>query len=680
MRSLRPNDPTQIGPYKIVAIIGKGGMSWVYLGVHEGNGRLAAVKLMDINLSDDVNGKVRFNHEITLARKVKGRRPVKILEANPFADEPWYASEFVIGRTLTEAIVDNGGIGLPENTVKIFALMMFEGLEEIHAAHIVHRDLKPSNVILSPDDGVRIYDFGIAYVKDQTRITGKNDIVGTAAFSSPEHLEGKDPTFADDIFALGCLLTYAATARVPFPGTDATVIYHAMRHREPVLTGVPQSLRPLIRQCLSKVTQRQNLEAIRPYLPRDVSSAIKGTSWLPVDVASGIDLVDEETRRLPALEIDTPTKKYTKLEERVDPEQNAPRRRPQSAAEIVAAQKAREQAQREAENRKVVFVPAKPVTPTKPAVSSPSRDEIFARLGEQMRTRQQAAKITEEPKPRVPAAKPAQPRERSVRKNYPDVKKNIKRSWTVALLCIAGLAGLIYGPPVVDKVQLEIARHRKLDPPLPTFTAAKSFKALDVDKADREYVTVKSVVQDGYRLTVTVEAHPGYLGVIPGPGWCIVTKGKQWSGVAPMQGELQSQNDEVALTTFSVSMLAPGKYYLTTQCEAPFRDQGVLLGTANVPMLAFVQNTDYGGLAAVRHAYRVGPDVKVTVAVEQYLGVIPCVVSSSATGRSVKPRTDELEAKKNETFMVLIFKDLPPGQTLSMTCSGTKGSGALKLP
>lgn len=130
-----------------------------------------------------------------------------------------------------------------------------EALRDIHRAGLVHRDLKPGNVLL-PEDGPRVIDFGVARLLSAEPLTRSGKVLGTVSFMAPEQLSmPREVGAAADVFALGGVLTYAATGRGPFDGdTGAPPIAVAMKiaHDAPDLAGVPSALRPVIEKCLSK--------------------------------------------------------------------------------------------------------------------------------------------------------------------------------------------------------------------------------------------------------------------------------------------------------------------------------------------------------------------------------------------------------------------------------------------
>ncbi|WP_267241543.1 serine/threonine-protein kinase [Streptomyces sp. PR69] len=260
MEQLTAGDPQHIGGYRLLGRLGSGGMGQVYLARSD-RGRTVAVKLVRRELAEQEEFRNRFRQEVSAMRRVGGAWTAPLLDADTEADVPWVATGYVAGPAL-HSVVSRGHGPLPERTVRILASGLAHALCDIHAAGIVHRDLKPSNVLLTID-GPRLIDFGIARALDTSTaadgsgaggLTHTGALVGSPGFMSPEQVRGERVTPAADVFCLGSVLAYAATGRLPFGPADSGI--HAQLFRivsdEPDLTGVPEGLLPLIRDCLRK--------------------------------------------------------------------------------------------------------------------------------------------------------------------------------------------------------------------------------------------------------------------------------------------------------------------------------------------------------------------------------------------------------------------------------------------
>ncbi|MEU0721403.1 serine/threonine-protein kinase [Streptomyces lavendulocolor] len=282
MQPISVEDPSWIGPYRLLGRLGEGGMGRVYLARSEG-GRTVAVKLILGQLAQDQEFRRRFAQEVSAARRVGGRWTAPVLDADTGATVPWVATGYIPGPSLAEVVGDGHG-PLPEASVRALASGLSQALESIHSVGLVHRDLKPSNVLVTVD-GPRVIDFGIARALDAQGVTGDvrtrtGAVVGSPGFMSPEQVRGERITPASDVFCLGAVLAYAATGRTPFGGADSGV--HSLLYRivqeEPDLDGVPRGLAGLVRACLVKDPAGRPSVAELIEATRDAEPA---GAWLP---------------------------------------------------------------------------------------------------------------------------------------------------------------------------------------------------------------------------------------------------------------------------------------------------------------------------------------------------------------------------------------------------------------
>ena len=156
--ALQPADPARIGPYRLVGVLGSGGMGRVYLGRSPG-GMQVAVKVIKAEVAADPQFRTRFAREVAAAKRVNGLYTAVVVAAAPDAPQPWLATTYIDAPSLTDLIGERGPLAADE--LRSLAAGLAEGLVAIHAAGLVHRDLKPSNVFVTPD-GPKIIDFGIA--------------------------------------------------------------------------------------------------------------------------------------------------------------------------------------------------------------------------------------------------------------------------------------------------------------------------------------------------------------------------------------------------------------------------------------------------------------------------------------------------------------------------------------
>jgi serine/threonine protein kinase len=248
MKALAVDDPRVIGGYRLRAQLGSGGMGRVYLGLSPG-GRAVAIKVVHPDLARDTEFLRRFGQEVAAARAVSGIYTAPVVASGLNEHPPWLATAFVPGPSLDQVVTEHGP--LPEQALWPLLAGLVEALQAIHACKVVHRDLKPANVLLATD-GPRVIDFGISRAADGTALTVAGVVFGTPGYMSPEQAEGKAAGPASDVFALGCVLAYAATGAGPFgSGTAAAVLYRVV-YGEPALDAIPPELREVVSACLAK--------------------------------------------------------------------------------------------------------------------------------------------------------------------------------------------------------------------------------------------------------------------------------------------------------------------------------------------------------------------------------------------------------------------------------------------
>ncbi|MFD7921216.1 protein kinase [Streptomyces sp. NPDC059740] len=245
---LTHEDPPALGPFRLLARLGGGGMGTVYLARSAG-GRTVAVKSLHAHLAADTTLRTRFRLETDAARVIGDRHGAHVVAADPQAPTPWLATEYVLGPPLDEAVRSGGP--LPEPAVRALGTALAEGLGRLHRSEAVHRDLKPSNVLVTAD-GPRIIDFGIAHAVGDEHRTSLGGVVGTPAFMSPEQASGGEHGPAGDVFALAGVLVFAATGRGPFGGGAPTDLLYRVRFGEPDLGATGPGLRAVLARCLAK--------------------------------------------------------------------------------------------------------------------------------------------------------------------------------------------------------------------------------------------------------------------------------------------------------------------------------------------------------------------------------------------------------------------------------------------
>ncbi|MGW3474487.1 serine/threonine-protein kinase [Streptomyces althioticus] len=280
MRPLDTDEPTVVGPYRLLGRLGSGGMGRVYLGRSAG-GRTVAVKIVHPHFALDEEFRARFRREVDAARRVGGAWTAPVLDADPDARVPWVATAYAAGPSLTAAVTELGP--LPEHTVRTLGAGLAEALTAVHGLGLVHRDVKPSNVLLTLD-GPLLIDFGIARATDGTAsLTSTGVSIGSPGYMSPEQILGKGVTGAADVFSLGAVLAYAATGAPPFPGDSSAALLYRVVHEPPELDGLTGDLREVTEACLDKdPSARPSPADITGRLaPEGGAARLVSGGWLP---------------------------------------------------------------------------------------------------------------------------------------------------------------------------------------------------------------------------------------------------------------------------------------------------------------------------------------------------------------------------------------------------------------
>ncbi|WP_433242151.1 protein kinase domain-containing protein [Actinomadura nitritigenes] len=256
-RPLRPNDPREVGGYRLTGLIGEGAQGTVYLGESE-TGERVAVKVLRASVDGDERARTLFERELSAARRVAPFCTARVLSASVPADDsggdaPHIVSEYIEGPSLRELV---GGRGpLPEAGLRRLAIGTATALAAIHEAGVVHRDFKPANVLLGPD-GPKVIDFGIARPLEATSAT-MTGAVGTPAYMAPEQVSGAAGGPPLDMWAWGCTMAYAANGAPPF-GTDTVpAIMHRVLYAPPALGVLGGEVGAMVAACLEKDPARR---------------------------------------------------------------------------------------------------------------------------------------------------------------------------------------------------------------------------------------------------------------------------------------------------------------------------------------------------------------------------------------------------------------------------------------
>jgi len=250
---------TQIGGrYRLDEVIGRGGMSTVYKAFDTVLERPVAIKLMHREIATDSDQLERFRREARAVAQLNHPHVVSVIDAGeePLEDDadegtPYIVLEYVDGETLKSVIRRGGPLEIPQALA--YAIEIGRALGAAHERQIVHRDVKPQNILIDPEGGAKITDFGIARSLTEEGLTMAGRVLGTTDYVSPEQALGQAVTPQSDLYSLGIVLYEMLTGDVPFHGETPVAV--AMKH---VREDVPdvQARRPEISAATASVIDR----------------------------------------------------------------------------------------------------------------------------------------------------------------------------------------------------------------------------------------------------------------------------------------------------------------------------------------------------------------------------------------------------------------------------------------
>ena len=260
----------QVGPYKILSLLGRGGMGTVYKGVDPRLNRTVAIKVLPAEKVTDSERKRRFIQEARAASALNHPNIITIHDIGSDSGIDFIVMEYVAGKTLDQRI-PRKGMRLSEG-LKI-VVQIADALARAHSAGIIHRDLKPSNVVVTDDGLVKVLDFGLAKLteaaesgEEGTRTlqsqTEEGTIIGTLSYMSPEQAEGKKVDARSDIFSFGSMFYEMVTGQQAFQGDSKMSTLAAILNKDPrsvkeLSEAIPYDLEKIINRCLRKDPNRR---------------------------------------------------------------------------------------------------------------------------------------------------------------------------------------------------------------------------------------------------------------------------------------------------------------------------------------------------------------------------------------------------------------------------------------
>ncbi len=268
-----PNELGRLGKYRVLSILGAGGMGVVYAGEDTSLKRPVALKALRPELNANNTARERFLREAQATAGLEHDNVIRIYEVGETNSVPFMAMQLLKGETLDVRLAREGR--LPVDEVIRIGRETAEGLVAAHEVGLVHRDIKPANLFLEKPKGrVKILDFGLAYVdRGESKLTRLGIVVGSVGYLSPEQAAGRPVDARSDLFSLGCLLYNLTTGELPFTGDDLLAKLNALANTEPMPPSVldpavPEVFSDLILMLLDKDPD------FRPPTARDLSEAL----------------------------------------------------------------------------------------------------------------------------------------------------------------------------------------------------------------------------------------------------------------------------------------------------------------------------------------------------------------------------------------------------------------------
>lgn len=270
------------GRYRLGPLLGNGATSDVRLARDERLDREVAVKLLR-RTGTGLDGR-REQAEARLLASLSHPHLVTVYDAHLDGDEPFFVMELVAGQSLDRRLQQGP---LSTDDVRLVGTQVADALAYVHGRGLVHRDVKPGNILVGADLSgavdARLADFGIARLEDGTRLTATGQLLGTAAYLSPEQVRGGSVGPATDVYALGLVLIEALSGRLVFPGR-AVESAVARLHRQPELPAAAGPIGGVLQRMTAlEPDERPTAAQVAAALGSDDAAASAATVRLPVD-------------------------------------------------------------------------------------------------------------------------------------------------------------------------------------------------------------------------------------------------------------------------------------------------------------------------------------------------------------------------------------------------------------
>jgi serine/threonine protein kinase/cell division septation protein DedD len=285
-----------VSSYKLVSLLGIGGMGNVYLGEHVQLGRKVAIKMLHPHLAANKSLQKRFRNEASAMAHLQHPNIVALHDYHESEDGLFLIMEYVEGIELDKHIKEVSGPIVEEECIRMMEQVL-DAFEYAHDQGVIHRDIKPSNILLTKDGTIKVLDFGIAKLLDDKSMTKTGTQMGTVFYMSPEQVKGQPADKRSDIYALGVTLFQMSTGKVPFDNDSSEFEVYSKIVNEPlpearsIYPGVSDKISALIQKATDKDPERrfQSCRDFKGYLIKPESTILKAFSQV---YSTGEDIID----------------------------------------------------------------------------------------------------------------------------------------------------------------------------------------------------------------------------------------------------------------------------------------------------------------------------------------------------------------------------------------------------
>jgi serine/threonine protein kinase len=294
-----PVDGTPFGRYRLIELLGRGGMGEVWRAYDTVTDRIVAIKLLPANFSENEEFQQRFRREAHAAARLNTPHVIPIYDYGEIDGRLFVSMRLIEGRDL-QAVLADGPLE-PSGAVHIIEQAAL-ALQAAHEVGLMHRDVKPSNILLDRNDFAYLIDFGIARAADDTRLTQSGNAIGTFAYIAPERLDARAKEDARaDIYSLACVLFECLTGHPPFDADTMPQVIAAHLHAPPpqpstTRPNVPAQIDPVIAKGMAKDPHNRYATTV------ELAHAARGAITTPLAPPSERTLLDDAALTTPAPE------------------------------------------------------------------------------------------------------------------------------------------------------------------------------------------------------------------------------------------------------------------------------------------------------------------------------------------------------------------------------------------